>query len=454
MDDLVNITFINGGDGEFELSVTQDFSEVLPGNGSGAVIEMISHSDRSMNVTVEVPDALASWHVQLDNRPGPRTYELGPWGENWAPVTLIVPGDALMGEHRINITAWTDRRMDNISLPIRVGQAHMIDIGHYKGPPPYDPGWDPFAIPANATEQGWFFVENLGNGPERVNLAFGEERITGDLARWDIGIVSVGRAMEDEPDVPNDGGGDFDLARLGRGFEYRTLYDGRGHMLEFRDIWVVLGARETAWVRVHLGAPGPEIMKLAERSSLVYLARTVTGTLYRNVSLSVLYPDLEVGSVTILGPGGGPPVHDENVTVGITVRNNGTTLADDVLVTISVGGSVVASGRIPTIGPGGSESIELRFIASRHLRHMEIEIDPDNEIVESADQFMENGTGDNNRRSESFEVTERDASHERSPLVLWAAIAIAVVLAVVGAAQLLAMRSRRRRRRKEVFVPE
>jgi len=287
-----------------------------------------------------------------------------------------------------------------------------------------------------------------------VNLVFGEERIKGDLARWDIGIVSVGRVMEDLPDVPDDDGGGFNLSNLPRGFEYSTLYQGRGHMIAFRDIGIGLGAHETAWVRILLGAPGPEIMKLMASATLVSLARTGSGTIYCNVTLSVLYPDLEVGNVTILGPVGGPPVHDRSVTVGITVRNNGTCRANDILVMIDAGGPIVARGRIPSIDPGMTVTIDLVFKASKYIRDYTIEIDPDNEIIESADQFMENGTNDNNLYSITIDVEELEKSEGRtSPILFWVIAIVTIVVLSTATIQLLSMR-RKGRRTKDVFVEE
>jgi hypothetical protein len=449
-----NITLVNGWEGKFKLAITQNFTSVLPGESSGASLKIISNYDRSMNVTVEVSEAPQGWSVKLKDGIGPVDYTLGPWGEDWIPISVMVPNDALMGEYRINITARSNQLVVNLSLPISIGQVHGFDLGYYLGDYPHDPTNDTFAIPANVTDQVWFFVENLGNGPERVNLVFGEEKITGDLARWDIGIVSVGRVREDMPDVPDDDMGGFNLSDLPRGFEYSTLYYGRGHRIVFRDIGIGLGAYETAWVRILLGAPGPEIMKLMDSASLVSLVRTGSETLYCNVTLSVLYPDLEVGNVTILGPEGGPPVHNRNVTVGITVRNNGTCRANDILVMINAGGSIVARGRIPSIGPGGSELIELSFIASKYIRDYTIEIDPDNEIIESADQFMENGTNDNNLYSITIDVEELEKEEGgTSAILFWVMAILTIVVLITGTIQLLSIR-RKRRRTKDVFVEE
>ncbi len=415
--------------------------ELEPGGVDSAVIEIWNNgpekevinlsSQRSGRITI---DFLIEGE-EVDN------VTMDPWTSIYLLVGLSCETGAAAGPIFIDIVL---SRLDqyHLFLPMEVLilNRSLIHIEMYTGE-------DSIDINSGPGEDHTFLtcVQNNGNRPEVVTLWVGERVIEyGDHIAipygWYGGFYGISRSAY--------GGMNGSIIRTDRVIEVSDLDDGwfglndntntSGTLAGYVDHFTILiDPGDTLWVRVVLMQIGN-----FTHSKFVYdfqMWAYHDGGLHPEIleaSVYMFYPDLEVEDgfrlTSPLGLEIDKAVSGEEFNLVFEVMNIGNWVSPQTTVKVLIDGKLFGYVQLESINPGDSVelSIDLDLDSGGHL--VQVEIDPENNVIESVDQFDIVGVDERTNRA-VFDLTVYDPdpqAADRTDLMFIASVLLVLVFIV------------------------
>ncbi|MCU0799711.1 MAG: hypothetical protein MUC62_08580 [Candidatus Thermoplasmatota archaeon] len=357
---------------------------------------------------------------------------------------LRAPQSAKSGWYKFNITIEGKGSSLKMVIEVFVELPNTIRITGPNGE-----GSISLALPVTGWREVLIGVSNIGKRWDLVGTS--SSGIDMDLfgKGWSIEVLRIGRTSSPADRVATvDIRGPINISELDEGWEYvpADLPDNGTAM--FGGLSLILGPNETAWFRLLFKAPGKDILHRFDRTDLTLAAvgRSGSSSTSMIISISVLYPDITfLSDPVISGRTAGSFLAGDTITVRSKLINTGDLPADDLNIVLIVDGIRSGDAEV-TITRNGTDFylVELLFEAVVGRHEIRVEIDPDNQIVESADQFMDGGENDNNVYETTINV-----EREKGPWSpnIWFMIILAAVIMVATASALIAVRSLTKHRR-------
>ncbi len=305
-------------------------------------------------------------------------------------------------------------------------------------------------------------VQNNGNRPEVVTLGIGEMVMGyGDHIAipdgWYGGFYGISRSAY--------GGMNGSVIRTDRVIEVSDLDDEWFGLNDNRNIsdphsgyvdqfTILIDPGDTLWVRVVL-------MQIDNFTHLQFVYDFQMwayhdGGLHSEIleaSIYMFYPDLEVkDEFRITSPMGldlEKVISGERFNLVFEVFNMGNWVSPQTTVKVSVDGRLFGFLEMESLNPGDSVelSIDLELDGGGHL--VQVEIDPENNVLESVDQFKAGDVDEKINRA-VFDLTVDDPDHQvedRTDLLIIATVLLVLVI-IVSLVSMQRLFSRKRDQRK------
>jgi len=195
---------------------------------------------------------------------------------------------------------------------------------------------------------------------------------------------------------------------------------------------VILGVApgETVWASLRVECPdrgGSSIVpSISSRAVLLSLEGEVLDDM--RLELNVVYPDLEVTDLTVVDDKGEPidsAAKDQKLFVIINVSNRGTGYSGWVDAEVRADGSKVLDVPIWPLAPGEWLELTREFKGIVGSKELLVELDPENKVIESDDQFMEGSGADANVIVTAFHVEgDKDGRWDMTTKLLFLSIMV------------------------------
>ncbi|MGA1866486.1 MAG: CARDB domain-containing protein [Thermoplasmatota archaeon] len=300
-------------------------------------------------------------------------------------------------------------------------------------------------------------VSNKGNGLETVTMRLGAQY---DHTNDAMGVLYDGWegkfvAVANTPDfTTNILPYDFREPIVIRNTEWDTYYTPNftaaaasgTNLDEIREIVLVLDMGQTAWVHLNLKAPAFEVGEPSGTG--IEVAGSGIGPKdydLTHLTLFVLFPDLEfVGKVEFSG--GTSDNYDAKVgdvlTIIVRLMNSGDIPAENVDVQLLIDGVDKKTSTLRTVKNDTEDvkTVIFSWVAEAGEHNIKVVIDPNNNIIESHDQFTRGGEGNNNELKARVDVEGSFVVKELVndyPVVSTMLIILLAIVILVGAALLL-----------------
>ncbi len=439
--------------------------ELEPGSVVLAPIEILNNgpekevinlsSQRSGRITIE----FQMEGEKVDN------ITMDPWTSTYLQIVLSCETDAAAGPVFIDIIlSRLDRYHLFLPMDVVILNRSLIHLEMYTGEESID-------INSGPGEEHTFLtcVQNSGNRPEVVTMWMGG-MVTENWSLvtmpngWYGGFYGISRSAY--------GGLNGSAIRTDRVIEVSDLDDGwfglndnantSGTLAGYVDHFTILiDPGDTLWIGVALMQHDIRILSRSITDFQIWAY--VDGALHREVleaSVYMFYPDLEVkDEFRITSPLGleiEKAVSGEEFNLIFEVFNMGNWVSPQTTVKVSVDGRLFGFLELESLNPG--DSVELSFYleldGGGHL--VQVEIDPENNVLESVDQFKAGEVNESINRA-VFDLVVYDPDHQaadRTDLVFIATILLVLVI-IVSLVSIHKIFSRKRDRRelpREVVV--
>ncbi|MGA1848286.1 MAG: CARDB domain-containing protein [Thermoplasmatota archaeon] len=297
-------------------------------------------------------------------------------------------------------------------------------------------------------------VSNLGNLQEMIEVRACMEYL--DLYGifkeledgWEAGISGISPtgeptgALEERPMSP------YYLPSL-PGDALTVFMDRNGTPVLMERILINMGPFSKVYVELTIGTASSGGTLLLEKTTVdvVAIPGAMTDDFDRHrFIMDVDYPDIAFGRFHGFLIDGDPmtsdPLEGEEFTVAAEVINNGTIPSGQARVSLYVDGLDMGSVTLPPLSPGGSFDINFDISLDAGSHRMRLVIDPDNDVHEYRDQFMENGYIDNNQKVLDIEVREEESSKTLLVVAIILTGLICLLLVILSVRALLHFRDR------------
>jgi uncharacterized membrane protein len=300
-------------------------------------------------------------------------------------------------------------------------------------------------------------VANKGNGLETITMRLGAEfDHTNDAMSvlydgWEGKFVAVANTPDFTTNIrPYDFREPMVISNLVSDVYYTPNFTAAAasgtNLDEIREIVIVLDKGQTAWVHLTLKAPAFEVGE-ASGTGIEVSGSGIGPKDYdvTHLTLFVLFPDLEfVGKAEFSG--GTSDNFDAKVgdvlTIIVRLVNSGDIPAENVDVQLLIDGVEKKTSTLRTV-KNDTEDIKtviFSWVAEAGEHDVKVVIDPNNNIIESHDQFTRGGEGNNNELKARVDVEGSFVVKELVndyPIVSTMLIILLAIVILVGAALLL-----------------
>jgi len=164
------------------------------------------------------------------------------------------------------------------------------------------------------------------------------------------------------------------------------------------------------------------------------------------IRLDPLYPDLVItGGINITGPHGTVYRSGEVLSVSFVLENQGNVTAFDFKVAFWLDENLTESQDIVILDLNGNQRLmTFQFRTEPGMHMVRIEIDPDNSVIESADQFIDGGKNDNNVHVRTITVKDvKDDDGSDDMVMLIFGLSVLVVFLVICVTIYIYLKGRR-----------
>jgi uncharacterized repeat protein (TIGR01451 family) len=302
-------------------------------------------------------------------------------------------------------------------------------------------------------------VANKGNGIETITMRLGAEfDHTNDAMSvlydgWEGKFVAVANTPDFTTNIrPFDFREPMVISNLVSDVYYTPNFTAAAasgtNLDEIREIVIVLDKGQTAWVHLTLKAPAFEVGE-ASGTGIEVSGSGIGPKDYdvTHLTLFVLFPDLEFVGKTEFS-GGTSDNYDAKVgdvlTIIVRLVNSGDIPAENVDVQLLIDGVEKKTSTLRTVKNDTEEedikTVIFSWVAEAGEHDVKVVIDPNNNVIESHDQFTRGGEGNNNELKArvnvegSFVIKELVNDY---PIVSTMLIILLAIVILVGAALLL-----------------
>jgi hypothetical protein len=206
---------------------------------------------------------------------------------------------------------------------------------------------------------------------------------------------------------------------------------------EIREVNIVLDMGNTAWI--HIAVKAPDFQKQDDEGTpMVTSARGMGSVDTVRLEMMTLFPDLSFTDVIDLSSSGKKVRDGDPVTIIVKLENKGDISAQNVDVQLLVDGKEKKISTLRSVKNDGSDvkTVIFTWVAEPGRHEIQVVIDPENNVIESRDQFSHGGEGDNNRMSTvvdvegSFIIKELVNDHPVVSTLLILLLSIAILLGI------------------------
>jgi hypothetical protein len=202
-------------------------------------------------------------------------------------------------------------------------------------------------------------------------------------------------------------------------------------------IWIGFVIKNPFFIRDSLIQPYPVKAVLFSETNVIMDERDMV--------IDVRYPDLEFdGKLNLTDELGTPLVSGKNgqrVFFTANVANRGSWYSNRTLVNILADDKVIDQFWIMSLAPGHSMAVTGTFTVEGEIDSIELQIDPNNDLVELDDQFMEGSAPNANTVRAPLSVNE-DKSNNLAMIVSFILILL-LVAAIAGITLMIHLRKKR-----------
>ncbi|MGA1822167.1 MAG: CARDB domain-containing protein [Thermoplasmatota archaeon] len=349
-----------------------------------------------------------NWNMTCYNDQGYQKHEVDlPYdGEIFITARLAVPSGTRAGDYLLGINLTGDGSSRIVITKVMVNQTHDLEIRSTTGSA-YVNG----TIAPNQDLTVVLTVTNNGNGWEDIDLFLGSQfdEVRGSMKPLHEGWIGKIVAVSNTPDfTTNIRQKDFRKPIVVSNLVADVYYtpdlaaaESTGTNLdEIREINIGMDMGMTAWIHVVFRAPSDEINDLKEATPMQAAAVGGGPDSYDlvDIGLTVLFPDL-VFSKQVDGSYiqiSGDRSEGNVITITARIANNGDISTENVDVTLMVDGKEKKTQTLRSIKhpEGGNQDVKtviFSWVAEAGEHEITIVIDPDNTVIESADQFIHQG---------------------------------------------------------------
>jgi len=404
-------------------------------------------------------EILLDWNLTFYNREGYQRYEITlDYQDNIFLVSrLKVPEGTREGDDYVvgvNLTGQGSSKL--VWIKVKVNQTYDLRVRTESGESNLTASIQP--------DLGRTFVikvANYGNGKESVRVDVGKaydsvmDRMEEIYPDWVAKITAVSNTPDFTVNIkPKDFQSPMVISNLMPDVYYtpdRDLANASGTSLDqINSIELSLDMNMEAWVHVVIKAPANEVGG-ADTSTPVEIAGVGDGPDDYEVvmlSLNVETPDLlfqknENGDFVQVS---GEREAGKVLTLVVKVSNNGDIDAEDVDVQLLVDGEEKKTQTLRAVkspdedGDMDVKTVIFSWVAESGTHKLTIEIDPENGVIESMDQFIHGGTNNNNEVTLELDIKGSNLVKEATsdyPVISAMLIILLAVIILVAAALVL-----------------
>jgi uncharacterized membrane protein len=354
------------------------------------------------------------WNVTFFDREGFQKYEIDlDFEENVFLLGRIkVPQDTRTGQYTIGINISGEGCFSLIWFHVCVNQTYDIRIRTEEGSTDsavdIQPGQEkPFVV----------MVTNQGNGLETISIKLGRGydpvRDINDplLDEWEGEFVAISNTPDFTTNIKY---ADLRTPILVTdvGADVYYIPDPQMDQGSINALSVVLDKGQTAYVHMTIKAPSNDIGETVTVAP-VQVSATGSGIDDWDVvkyNITVLFPDLAfAGRISVFGTGGGYSAGDV-LTISVKVVNVGDIAAENVDVQLLVDGQVK---KVQTLRTVKNESDDVKtviftWVATAGKHEIKVVLDPEDTVKESADQYIHQGSQNNNEVRKTITIGGND----------------------------------------------
>jgi uncharacterized membrane protein len=403
-------------------------------------------------------EILLDWNLTFYNREGYQKYEITlDRNDNiFLVARLKVPdGTRTKDDYTVGVNLTGQGSSKVVYIKVKVNQTYDLRVRTEGGASNFTG-----TIQPNQEEPFSIVVSNMGNGWENVRLSLGRQYddIRDSMGALYEGWVGKFVAVSNTPDFTvNIKQKDFQspivISNLVADVYYtpdRDIANATGTSLdEIREINIGLDMGMTAWVHLVMKAPSDEVNDLRQATS-IEVAGVGDGPEDFEVvqfSLTVLSPDLAFHKhdndkyVQLSGDKEAGSV----LTIVVKITNLGDIDAENVDVQLLVDGVEKKTQTLRAVKTEENNTLDVKtvifsWVAEAGEHEITLVIDPDNTVIESADQFIHQGANNNNEISVKVDVSGRNIVKEAAseyPIISTLLIILLAIIALVAAALVL-----------------
>jgi hypothetical protein len=350
-------------------------------------------------------------------------------------MQINIPDDQLAGNYttKVNVSSINDREIVKFYTEVNqifdlsaFGVVHSDETSDKElvGTIKPEPGVAPGSILNYVFE-----VTNDGNAPDTILLTL--TSVGEDWGDWDgifIGLTNTEAYMTDVESL------DF-AEKINMAPEINPVaYLNSNEDTSLHQITVRLGVGQKVWVKVQISVPRDiPNTGLERRFNVEALSTDPDGILLDedstdnsvDIDLTVLFPDLLItGSIRHPSQISSGSI----VTISAEIKNDGDIDAENVIVTFYVNGKEVKTQTITRLPKGATRLVPFTWQAMGGEHRLAIKVDPEDAIVESAEDNNERTKKVNVETSGFGEIVNTQMVCSLTPLIL---VAILIAIAVV-----------------------
>ena len=296
-------------------------------------------------------------------------------------------------------------------------------------------------------------ISNFGNGQEVVTVRLGRqydpvrEQMEVLQDEWEGRFVAVSNTPDFTTNIrPTDFRSPFVISNVGADVYYipdRDIANRTGTDIRtITTLTLVLDKGQTAWVHFTIKSPENEIV---DTTTVTPVQVSATGIGINDwgvlrINLTVLFPDLAFsGKIEISGGSGGRYRNGDVLTIIVKVVNIGDIVAENVDVQLLIDGQEKKVQTLRTVKNQSDDvkTVIFTWIAVTGTHEIKVVLDPENNIIERADQFQQGGSQNNNEIKRVVRVSGSDfikVAVSNNPIISTLLIILLAIAILVGAA--------------------
>jgi len=428
-------------------------TDIDPGGSLEAQIRILNTGN--VNDTIHVTDIRADddLEVSLKMEDGSKasSFSLPAGGEvERLDITVEAGFDSLMRERFVSIELYSGKvGPRTVRFSVNVTGHHGVSITGMVGE-----RFISTSISEGSGERYMLEVSNLGNLHEMIQVRTCMEYL--DLYGifreledgWEAGFSGISPTSDPSGVMEERPRNTFDLASLPE--DRSTVFmDLNGTPVRTRQLGILMGPFSKVYVELTIGTTSSGGTTLLEKTTVDVVA--IPGAMIEDFDrcsfiMHIDYPDLAFGEFygTLIDgePVNGDPMEDEEFTVAAEIINTGTIPSGQARVSLYVDGLDRGSIILPPLSPGGSFDINFLISLDAGTHRMRLVIDPDNDVHEYRDQFMENGYGDNNQKVLLIDARDEESSRTLLVVAFILTALICLLLVILSVRALLHFKNR------------